>query len=353
MHKYILLFLSSFSATCATEERLIFKNEVDNIQLSGTFTFPEWRNGPYPVVILLPGSGPMTSNDDEPFESLANKFSEHGIAAVRFDKRGTGNSEGEYLSATTHDNERDAKAAVNYLKTRQDVDIHKIGLFGHSEGGLIAAMITSEDYDKNISFLMIYAAPSMNMFKLGKKRKILMFDQYEKQLPDMKNDLNLMRILDKKIIDEIVLNKEIEDKNAFDKAQELCINFYIENGKNQEEAHAYAANTLSSYKTVTSFTWTRGIIELHPLNFFKKIRVPTLLVYGSSDLHVPADLNALATFNAIRENGNQNVSLLIKDRLGHQYFEHDSSDAFAAKKPDDAILAIFPKWLAEFISNGL
>ena len=86
---------------------------------------------------------------------LADYLSRNGIAVLRYDKRGVEKSGGEYFTATTQDFADDAEAALNYLKSRKDIDTSNIGLIGHSEGGIIAPMIASQN--KDVKFLVLMA----------------------------------------------------------------------------------------------------------------------------------------------------------------------------------------------------
>ena len=123
---------------------VVFSNKKEIINLSGTLTLPK-EKGKSPAVILIAGSGPNDRDETifghKPFWVLADYLSRNGIAVLRYDKRGVDKSGGEYFTATTQDFADDAKAALNYLKTRKDIDTLKIGLIGHSEGGIIAPMI--------------------------------------------------------------------------------------------------------------------------------------------------------------------------------------------------------------------
>ena len=146
-------------------EEVVFNNEkAENIKLSGTLTLPANAENP-PVAILITGSGPQNRNQElmghKPFLVLSDHLTRMGIAVLRYDDRGTAHSEGEYANATTFDFASDVEAAMIYLKTRNDVlDINKIGLIGHSEGGLIAPMVASKN--KEIAFCVLLAAPGIS-----------------------------------------------------------------------------------------------------------------------------------------------------------------------------------------------
>ena len=113
------------------EEEVLFKNREVNISLAGTLTLPN-KNGKFPVVILISGSGPQDRDESfmghKPFLVLADYLTKQGIGVFRFDDRGHGESTGDFGNATTEDFSKDVLSAIAYLKTRNDVAIKKIGL---------------------------------------------------------------------------------------------------------------------------------------------------------------------------------------------------------------------------------
>ena len=131
-------------------EEVVFQNETAGIKLAGTLTLPA-NVDKAPVAILITGSGPQNRDeeifDHKPFLVLADHFTRQGIAVLRYDDRGVNHSEGDFAASTTADFATDLQAAVDYLKTRTDIDATKIGLVGHSEGGIIAPIVAAESPD--------------------------------------------------------------------------------------------------------------------------------------------------------------------------------------------------------------
>src|SRR5258708_9555429 len=144
------------------EEEITFPNGKAKISLAGTLTLPR-RPGPFPAVILLSGSGPHDRDESlvghRPFLVLADHLTRKGIAVLRFDKRGNGKSTGDYASATTEDFAGDAEAAFAYLKGRKEIDEKKIGLIGHSEGGIIAPMVATRS--PTVALIVLLAGPGL------------------------------------------------------------------------------------------------------------------------------------------------------------------------------------------------
>jgi alpha/beta superfamily hydrolase len=144
-------------------EDVKFTNEKAGITLAGTITIPEGE-GPFPAVILITGSGPQNRNEEtfghRPFLVISDYLTRHGIAVLRYDDRGVGQSQGTPLNATSADFATDAEAAFLYLRTRKEINPESIGLAGHSEGGLIAPIVASSN--QGIAFIISLAAPGVH-----------------------------------------------------------------------------------------------------------------------------------------------------------------------------------------------
>ena len=139
-------------------EDVVFENKVENITLAGTLSLPT-KEGFFPAVILISGSGAQNRDEEllghKPFLVIADYLTKNGIAVLRFDDRGTASSKGNFKTATTLDFATDVEAALEFLKTRKEIDQKKIGLIGHSEGGIIAPMVANKS--KNVSFIILLA----------------------------------------------------------------------------------------------------------------------------------------------------------------------------------------------------
>ena len=145
------------------EHEVSYNNkQAAGVTLAGTLTVPPGK-GPFPAVLLIPGSGPHDRDVNllghKVFLVLADYLTRKGIVVLRVDDRGVGKSTGDRTNATTADFATDAEAGVAYLKTRPEVDPHKIGLVGHSEGGLIAPMVAARNPD--VAFIVMMAGPGV------------------------------------------------------------------------------------------------------------------------------------------------------------------------------------------------
>jgi hypothetical protein len=143
-------------------EDITFTNQKENFKLAGTLTMPVGK-GPFPAVIMITGSGPQNRNEEllghKPFLVIADYLTRNGIAVLRYDDRGIGKSGGNITMSTSADFATDAAAAVDLLKSNPRIDPKRIGLAGHSEGGLIAPMVAAQN--TNIAFIVSLAGPGV------------------------------------------------------------------------------------------------------------------------------------------------------------------------------------------------
>jgi len=256
-----------------TEEEVAFDDAAAHVRLAGTLTTPKGA-GPFPAVILVAGSGPNTR--DEPimghqiFLVLSDYLTRQGIAVLRYDKRGTGASKGDYAKATTMDFADDADAAVAYLQTRKDVDQRHIGLIGHSEGGLIVPIVAARD--PSVGFIVMMAGPGVN-------GALIWTEQYRLILKaaGIADDKVAAAVTQRKQMIAI-LQTEPDQAKAADKLRALMGTTIP---KDQQEALIGLINT----------AWFRDFFAYEPAPTLRKLRIPVLAIAGSKDLQVPPDQN--------------------------------------------------------------
>jgi len=144
------------------EEEVVYKNKEAEITLAGTLTLPPGKSS-LPAVLLITGSGPQDRNETiyghYPFMVLADYLTRQGIAVLRVDDRGVGESTGDFSLATSEDFASDVLAGIEYLKTRKEINPEQIGLIGHSEGGLIAPMVAIKSPD--VAFIILMAGTGL------------------------------------------------------------------------------------------------------------------------------------------------------------------------------------------------
>lgn len=290
-------------------EDVKFKNEKDNITLAGTFTYPD-KNKKYPAVVLITGSGAQNRDEEifnhKPFLVIADHLTKNGFAVLRFDDRGYGQSEGNHSLATTMDFAEDVRAAVNYLKTRNEVDKNKIGLIGHSEGGMIAPIVASSSDD--IAFIILMAAPGVPGDSLLYLQTELIYKaegQSEEKIQQVLNGLREVYTIIKSDEDETSLKEKLKIK-----FQELFNQLSEEEKKQFGNPETYMEMEI---RMVMS-PWFRYFLKFNPKEYLEKVKCPVLALNGEKDLQVPPKENLPAIEDALKRGGNKKY--LIKELPG-------------------------------------
>lgn len=145
-HDQVLAATGEYSAT---EQIVNFLNQGQKIV--GTLTLPSGGNQPYPVVLFLHGFAadrnwlPITGTQEGIFGRAARILAEHGVASLRIDFRGSGESDGAFADMTYTGEIADTIVAMDYLATRPEVDSQRLALVGLSGGGLVAAETAARD----------------------------------------------------------------------------------------------------------------------------------------------------------------------------------------------------------------
>lgn len=258
-------------------EEVSFPSDLDNASLYGTLLFPANANEETPFVILISGSG--TQNRDEelfehkPFAVIADYLARNGIGSLRYDDRGFDTSTGLSPNPTSYENALDAGGAIKFLKEK---GFRKIGIIGHSEGGLIADMLAANE--ENINFVIEIGGPAVS------GDSILVF-QNEFLLRDGKlpEEYISMYITAMKGIFESLKDS---DPNNFD---ETNYEIFSDKWALNPVVAPLAKNLKDNF--LNPNPWIRYFINYDPLDDIKKITVPVLFIYGDNDTQVPPALN--------------------------------------------------------------
>lgn len=286
-------------------EDIKFTNVKENFILSGTLTMPQGE-GPFPAIVLVSGSGPQNRDEEimghKPFLVLSDFLTKMGFAVLRYDDRGTGESEGNFDKSTTYDLLSDAEAAFDYLKGREDINGDKIGIAGHSEGGIIATLMA--DSRKETAFVVLLAAPMIK----GSDLIILQQEMIARGSGVPEEDISDYRSLNQSIMELIDQEKEAADTI---KLREMISAMII-------SATSGTANESISMAHAKQYTtpWMLFFLRFNPATALREVKVPILAIYGSKDLQVPSRVNKEA-FNKNVIPSNKNVSVFEIEGLNH------------------------------------
>ncbi len=295
-------------------QNVSFKNKAAGVTLAGTLTLPK-SGGPFPAVILITGSGPQDRNETifnhRPFLVIADYLTRRGIAVLRYDDRGVGKSTGNFATATTLDFAGDAESAVNYLKTRKDINKSKIGLIGHSEGGLIAPLVASKD--RSVDFIILMAGPGLPGYEiLDMQSRLIAKASGESEKTIEKN----MSINDRVYN---TIKTENDSSKAYRKIK-MILTDYV-NGLSKKEQKQIGDKNLFIKKQMASIMspWFRFFVKYDPRPTLEKVKCPVLAIGGSKDLQVPAKANLAAIKKALKEGGNRDFTVKELPGLNHLF----------------------------------
>jgi uncharacterized protein len=286
------------------------------IQLAGTLTIPAGK-GPFPAVVLVTGSGPQDRNEElmghKPFLVVADYLSRNGIAVLRYDDRGTAGSKGDFAAATTMDFADDAEAAFTFLAARREVDPKRVGIVGHSEGGIIAPIVASRN--PAVSFIVLLAGPGLRGDRLLAAQGAAIARAGGSSEKDIQSgaELNgkLYAIAEKQGSSADLL---AEAKAAFNAAIDGSSAL---TQKQKDDAKANADQIIGPLFT----PWFRAFLLLDPAQYLSKVSVPVLALNGTKDLQVPVDVDLPAIEAALKAGGNASYKLVKLDGLNH-LFQH-------------------------------
>ncbi len=279
-------------------EEVTFQNGVVN--LAGTLTLPQ-GDGPFPAVLLISGSGLQDRDETlvghKPFWVLADHLSRADIAVLRVDDPGIGKSTPHPKPPTTADFATDVEAGVAFLK--QDDRIGRIGLIGHSEGGLIAAIVASRNND--VGFVVLMAGPGVPGAELLRKQNERIFDAAgiageRKQ--------NLLTLLDR--LFTILTSEDMAENEQRQGVDEIVRKQLEINGVPPAQQDETQVQTLVEQALTP---WMRYFLTFDPRPALEKIRVPVLALNGELDVQVDAEQNLTAIAAALDRGGNRDVTV--------------------------------------------
>lgn len=302
-------------------EELEYDNKTSGIHYAGTLTYPT-AGGPFPAVILITGSG-QTDRDEtllghKPFAVIADFLTRRGYAVLRVDDRQIGKSTGDILKATSKDFAADVETGLRYLQNRKEINQKKIGLAGHSEGGLIACIVAAEN--KNIDFVILLAGPGLR----GLELMALQNEAYYLSLGVSKNLADAAKTIVSYEMQAVV------DSPDSTRQQEQLWNSFSTWKKNADPAilNSLGLNNDSSARiflqnnlAAMNKPWFAYFIQADPGSFIRQMHCKVLALNGSKDIQVLPDQNLTAIDSALRKSYSKIFVTQKIDGLNH-LFQH-------------------------------
>lgn len=331
-------------------DSLEYSVDKDSIRYGVTLTIPSGA-GPFPAIILITGSGQQDRDETiyqyKPFATIAAYLSEQGYLVMRVDDRGIGRSTGNFKTSTTADFAKDVLNHLHYLQQRPDVRKDKIGLLGHSEGGLIACMLAAER--KDIAFVILLAAPGIPIVQL-------MAEQNEALLRS--GGIDSTAAADYAAFFSATMPKLAAAPDTATARRTLLT--ALDKWRSEEHPNRVMATTgihdeasQNRYVQVAvqqfSSPWLQQFMLTDPQQYLKKIKTKVLALNGSRDIQVLAKSNLEGIRKSLEAGKGAKFSIFEVPALNHLFQECRSctiQEYAVSKEPfSPAALAIIGNWL--------
>ncbi len=296
------------------EEEVRFVNNKDGDTLAGTFTYPATGKN-FPVVVFVTGSGPQNRDEEllghKPFLIISDYLTRNGIATLRYDDRGIGKSTGNFSAATSLDFADDALAAVDYLKSRKEIDAARIGIIGHSEGGLIAPIAATRS--KDVSFIILMAGPGETGEEIILQQSVLIM----KADGAAEAEIQKTVAFSEKIFS--IIKEGPDSSTAAGRINAEIKTFMASLPDSVKHKPENTETALKQQMQQVLSPWFRAFLVFNPREYLLKVTCPVLAINGSKDLQVPPKENLGEIRKALEAAGNKHFEIKELEGLNHLF----------------------------------
>lgn len=301
-------------------EEVAFPGGAEGVELAGTLTLPEGP-GPHPAIVLMTGSGAQDRDESmrpvttlKPFALIADALTSAGVAVLRYDDRGVGGSTGDYATATVEDLAGDGAAALAYLRSRPEIDPTRIGLLGHSEGGLYAAQLAAAD--PGIAFVVGMAAPAVD----GVSLLVAQNEAIQRAAGASDEDIALARTA----AETTMPAARDGDEAAFEAGLREYFGVLWDDATDEERAilgerGSFIDRQVEGLRERYLSDWFRSLLAYDPAPDWQHVTVPVLGLFGGKDVQVVTEQNEPALRAALAVAGNEEVRIVVLPEANHLF----------------------------------
>jgi hypothetical protein len=323
-------------------EEVAYENpKADGVILAGTLSLPE-GDGPWPVILFITGSGAQNRHEEilghKPFLVISDYLVRRGFATLCVDDRGTAKSKGDFSKATTFDFADDVEAGIQFLQTRNEIDPNKIGLLGHSEGGLIAPIVAARN--DSVAFIVLLAGPAVS----GEEVILLQSELILETTGAPEATKVRAKELNKRIY--TMLRETTDPILLKEKVQEILADLTLE-----ERAGLDLDGQIKQLTT----PWFKTFLSYDPGPTLEKVSCPVLAMYGEKDLQVPPSQSAEPMGEALAKSDSPNVSISIIPDHNHLFQRCETGAPLEYGKIEETIsplaLLVISDWLEEIVQQ--
>jgi uncharacterized protein len=308
-------------------EDVVYMNADQSIQYGATLTYPKAdsadhsaKANTFPAIILITGSGQQDRNesifDHKPFAVIADYLTKKGFVVLRVDDRGIGKTSGIFEESTTADFAKDVEVSLNFLEKQPQVNKEKIGLIGHSEGGMIAPMVT--DKRREIKFIILLAGPGIPIIDLMQQQIEAVSISEGKSTAEAKANGYLMHT----VWEEVEKN---EDSATTIKNIRMKIDIWSKTldtttlAKIKSNDTASINNQITQAITALNSKWYKYFISFNPQPYLQKLNCKVLALNGSKDVQVIATSNLSGIRSSLKKSKSPEYETIEIPGLNHLF----------------------------------
>lgn len=262
------------------------------ITLSGTLYLPA-TPGPHPAVVIVHGSGSQTR---EPYVPFARAFAQRGIAALVYDKRGTGGSTGDWQHSPFSALADDGLAAIVFLAARAEIDSSRVGIWGGSEGGWIAPWVASRS--KRVAFVIVQSAPVVDGVRQHLFQAVEAVRSAGGSAGDVEAGLDYVKM-----------------QHRYAATGEGFVQYARARDTNRSGILAMLGGPATPDDWW--WAWSKTRMEFDPLRAWAGVSVPVLALWGSRDHNVPVTESSRLLGRVFQGSGNRLTTLIVYSELDH------------------------------------
>jgi pimeloyl-ACP methyl ester carboxylesterase len=325
------------SETRGTSEETAHFSSGD-ITLAGTIVLPEGSQ-PSPAVVLVHGSGPQKRD-----LFMARWFAAQGIAALAYDKRGVGESGGDFRKVPFMELCNDGLAAIKYLKSRKEIDAKRIGVWGLSQGGWLGPLAASRSAD--VAFVIAVSGPGVS--------------PGEQMIVYYANELRAQGVAESDVEAASAVRRDIwsymESGQGYEKTKgeldEARTKPWFGQAKAQQDDSFGPLPTPAelSKPVGRSALWFKQEAVYDPVPALRALRVPALFLFGDHDQLIPVDVSVAVIQRVLAEDKQHDFTIRVFLNVDHE-MRLVTSEATGATDPE--YLKTMQAWLSTRVLNKL
>jgi len=300
------------------------KRADNSFKLAGTITFPKGFDPKlqYPAVVFVTGSGPQdrdeTIGKHKPFREIANYLASQGMVVLRYDDRGVGQSSGEFIMATSLDFADDAMAVWQFARQIEGVDRSRVGLLGHSEGGIIGPMVAA--WQREVGFLILIAPPVLP----GSEILSSQIDRIAELEGVGQEDRAAAKALQIEL-QQIALRFPSDDESALSEVRRAIVQRWDTLGRLSQSVAAADEGArkkividaiTAQFKGLQS-PWMRQFLAYDPSSNWVLFDCPVLAVWAEKDTQVLYEPNLKKLESIVTHNMNLKADMVVLSGLNH------------------------------------